>query len=163
MTITVGERLPEATFVFKTPEGELGAVTAEAFARGRKVLMVGMPGAFTGTCSTAHLPSLIRNAEKLKAKGVDEVAVVVTNDVHVARAWAEQAGSDDAGIRMLSDPQGEYVKALGLSFDGPPAGLYARGMRHALVVEDGVVTAVQIEEGKGVCDMTGGEALLELV
>ncbi len=118
MTIALGDRLPEATFLEKGAEGIGPVPSAELFA-GRRVVLFGLPGAFTGTCSTLHLPSFIRVADALRAKGVDEIVCVAVNDPHVMLAWGESSGAGAAGIRMLADADGAFTRAIGLTYDNP--------------------------------------------
>lgn len=162
MTIAVGDKIPDATLVKlgeKGPEPvEMSALTA-----GRKVVIFGLPGAYTGTCTTAHVPSFIRNMDALKDKGVDEVICLSVNDPFVMGAWGESTGANDAGITMLGDPECKLTEAMGLRFDAPPVGLIARSKRYALMAEDGVVKVFQAEENPGVCDMSGGEAMVEAI
>ena len=162
MTIAVGDKIPDATLVKlgeKGPEPvEMSALTA-----GRKVVIFGLPGAYTGTCTTAHVPSFIRNMDALKDKGVDEVICLSVNDPFVMGAWGESTGANDAGITMLGDPECKLTEAMGLRFDAPPVGLIARSKRYALMAEHGVVKVLQAEETPGVCDMSGGEAMVEAI
>ncbi len=162
MTIAEGQRLPETTLRYQGADGPQEVQLSEKLA-GRKVLIFGMPGAFTGTCTSMHVPSIVAQADAIRAKGVDEIIVLVVNDVQVTKAWAEATGATDAGVTVVSEPTGAFGKDIGLSFDAPVAGFYNRLVRHAMVVEDGVLTKLVIEEGAGVCDMTGGAALLDLI
>jgi len=159
MTITTGDRLPETSFLEKGPDG-IAPVPSQALFAGRKVALFGLPGAFTGTCSTRHLPSFVRVAEALRAKGVDEVVCVAVNDPHVMRAWGEGAGALTAGIRMLSDAASDFTTALGLAFDNPAAGMFRRSKRYSLLAEDGVVTILHVEDNNGECSVSAGETLL---
>ncbi len=158
MAISVGDKVPDATLGVMGKNGAEQVDLASRL-RGRKVVLFGLPGAFTGTCSSAHLPSFIRTAEDFRQKGVDEIICVSVNDLFVMREWAKSSGADDAGLSMLCDPKGEYARALGLQFDAPPVGLFGRLERHAMIVEDGVVTQLEVEE-PGVCTATAGEAML---
>ena len=120
MTIAVGDRLPRASFLENGAEG-VAAVDGATLFGGRRVVLFGVPGAYTGVCSTRHVPSFIRVADALRAKGVDEIACVAVNDPFVMKAWGEATGATGAGIRMLSDAEGSFAKAMGLSFDNPAA------------------------------------------
>ena len=135
-------------------------VDLAAVLKGRKVVLFGLPGAYTGTCSTAHLPSFIRTAGAFRDRGVDEIACISVNDPFVMTAWGEATGATEAGIAMLADACGEFTKALGMAFTVPAIGLYDRSNRYAAVVEDGIVAVVQVDK-PGVCEMSTGEALLE--
>ncbi|MFC2966986.1 peroxiredoxin [Acidimangrovimonas pyrenivorans] len=162
MTISVGDVLPGATLVRMGAEGP-EAVDVDVLTRGRKVVIFAVPGAFTGTCTTAHVPSFIRTKPAFDAKGVDEVICVSVNDPFVMGAWGEQTGANDAGITMLGDPQSAFTGAVGMAFDAPPAGLIGRSKRYAMLVEDGVVKVLHVEANPGVCEMSAGEALLEAI
>ena len=162
MTISVGAKLPEATLL------KMGANGAEAVSlgdrlRGRKVVIFGLPGAFTGTCSTSHLPSFMRTKDKFAAKGVDEIICVAVNDPFVMKAWGEATGGAAAGITFLADSEGAFTKALGLDFTAAAVGLIGRSKRYALYAEDGVVKVLHLEENPGVCETSGGEALLAAI
>ncbi len=160
MGLQVGDKFPVATVL--TMGGTRPApVDLEEKLKNRKVVIFALPGAFTGTCSTAHLPSFVRVADKLREKGVDEVICLSVNDPFTLSAWGSQLGADEAGITMLADSEGEVTRALGQEFSAPPAGLIGRSKRYAVVVEDGVITHVGAEEKPGVCEMTSGEAVLE--
>lgn len=162
MTIQVGETLPEAQLLVAGAEGP-ETVDLKSKTGGRRVLIIGMPGAFTNTCSALHMPSLVKHADAIRAKGVDEIIVLVVNDAQVIRAWGETTGATAAGITILADPTSAYVKAIGLDYDAPAAGFYGRSVRHVMLVEDGTVARLEVEEGRGVCDMTGGEAILDFL
>jgi cytochrome c peroxidase len=157
--LTKGDSLPDATLVRMGDKGPEG-VSMAALTKGRKVVIFGLPGAYTGTCSTAHVPSFMRTAAGFRAKGVDEVICVSVNDPFVMKAWGEATGATAAGITMLGDAGSEFTKAVGLSFDRPQAGLYGRSLRYSLYAEDGVVKELNIEENAGQCEISAGETLL---
>lgn len=159
MTIAPGDTLPEATLVKLGASGP-EAVSLADHAKGKKVVIFAVPGAFTPTCHSAHVPSFIRTKDQFAAKGVDEIICVSVNDPFVMKAWGEATGATEAGITMLGDAQSAFTKAIGMDFDAPPAGLIARSKRYAMVVEDGKVTKLHVEESPGVCEISGGEALL---
>lgn len=144
MTIQVGEKLPSATLVKATDNGP-DAVQTDDFFAGRKVALFSVPGAFTPTCSAKHLPGFIEKIDELKAKGVDEVACTAVNDAFVMGAWSKQAGADGK-VTMLSDGNGAFVNALGLDFDGSKFGMGTRGQRFSMIVDDGVVKELNIEQ-----------------
>lgn len=162
MAIEEGDRLPAGEFVLKR-DGQLEAMDVETLTKGRRIVMFCLPGAFTGVCSSSHLPSFVRTAEQFRAKGIDDICCVSVNDAHVMAAWGDAHGAGDAGILMLGDPTAAFAKALGRVFDNPAAGLYSRMTRSAMIVNDGVVETLQLEEDYTVCDLTGGETLLEKV
>jgi cytochrome c peroxidase len=159
MTISQGDRLPDANLIrlgAKGPE----AVSVADLTRGRKVVIFAVPGAYTPTCHSAHVPSFIRQKDALMSKGVQEIVCVSVNDPFVMKAWGEATGANAAGITMLADGTGDYTKALGLAFDAPPAGLVGRSKRYAMLVEDGVVTLLHMEQAPGTCEISGGEAMV---
>lgn len=160
MTIKVGDQLPEGT-LFRMGEKGPEAVEVGALTKGRKVAMFGLPAAFSGTCTSAHLPSFMRNREALAEKGVDEVVCVSVNDAFTMGAWDKETGAGAAGIEMLGDASGEFTEAMGMNFDLPQAGLFGRSKRYAMYVEDGVVKVLNVEDNAGVCEMSGGETLLK--
>jgi glutaredoxin/glutathione-dependent peroxiredoxin len=164
MTIKVGDRLPAGTLQeYHDVESEgcsIGPnpVTIEQLTRGKKVVIFGLPGAFTPTCSAKHVPSYLANYEKLKAKGVDTIACLSVNDAFVMGAWArdQHAGSK---VRMLADGSAAYTKALGLELDLTARGMGVRCQRFSMLVDDGVVKALNIE-APGKFEVSGGETML---
>ncbi|MFO1107469.1 MAG: peroxiredoxin [Amaricoccus sp.] len=162
MSIKVGDRLPVAEFLEKGPEG-VAPVPSDALFSGRKVVLFAVPGAFTGICSTQHVPSFIRTREAILAKGVDEIVCVAVNDPFVMAAWSEATGARAAGIRMLADADARFTKALGLASTFPQHGMIDRSARYAMLVEDGVVTIFNPEVARGVCELSAGETLLGML
>jgi peroxiredoxin len=144
MTITVGDKIPDATLIKATDAGPAPITTAELFG-GRTVALVSVPGAFTPTCSAKHLPGFVDHAAAIKAKGVDEIACMSVNDAFVMGAWGKSANVGDK-VTMLADGNGDFAKALGLTFDGSKFGMGIRGQRFSMLVTDGVVTQLNIEE-----------------
>ena len=159
MAIAVGERLPEATFKVRTSEG-LKDLSTEELTAGKTVVLFAVPGAFTPTCHAKHLPGYVEHHQALTAKGVDTVACVSVNDAFVLEAWAKQAGADGKVV-MLADGNASFTKAVGLDFDGSGFGLGTRSKRYAMVVRDGVVTALEVEEAPGVMEVSGADRLLQ--
>lgn len=158
MTIAVGDTLPPATFRVMTADGPATKTTDEVFA-GRKVVLFAVPGAFTPTCHKNHLPGYLQNHEAIKAKGVDAIAVTGVNDVFVMDAWAKATGG--AGkIEYLADGNGDFAKALGLALDGTGFGLGFRSQRYSMLVDDGVVRMLNVEDTPSRADTSGAEALL---
>lgn len=162
MTLSIGDKLPDATLMALGEDGPT-AVTLSDKTKGRKLVIFGLPGAFTGTCSTAHVPSYIRTAPAFAEKGVDEIICVAANDPFVMGAWSETTGAAAAGLTFLGDPTSEFIKAIGLDFSAPPVGLIDRSKRFSMVVEDGVVTALHVEENPGLCEVSAGENLLSAI
>jgi cytochrome c peroxidase len=154
-----GDKLPEATLV-RLGEAGPEEVSVSSLTKGRKVVIFAVPGAFTPTCHSAHVPSFIRTKDAFAGKGVDEIICISVNDPFVMKAWGEATGATAAGLTMLGDPGSAFTKAVGMDFDAPPAGLHARSKRYAMLVEDGTVTVLHAEESPGVCETSGGEALL---
>ena len=157
--ISVGDTLPDATLMAMGAEGPAPVQIGDKV-KGRKVVIFAVPGAYTPTCHSAHVPSFVRTKEQFDDKGVDEIICVSVNDPFVMSAWGEATGADAAGITMLGDPLSEFTKAIGMDFDAPPAGLMGRSKRYAMLVEDGKVTLLRLEENPGACEATAGEALL---
>ncbi len=145
MTIKAGDKLPEATFMTMGADGPKPITTAELFA-GKRVALFAVPGAYTPTCSARHLPGFKDKAAELKAKGVDAIVCVSVNDVFVMGAWG---ASQDVGesVIMLADGNGDFTKALGLEMDASKFGMGARSQRYSMVVNDGVVETLNVEEG----------------
>ncbi|WP_375175839.1 peroxiredoxin [Pseudooceanicola sp.] len=162
MAISKGDTLPDATLIENTDGGPKQVSLAERL-KGRNVVIFALPGAFTGTCTTAHVPSFIRTADQFRAKGVDEIICLSVNDPFVMGAWDGQTGAGEAGITMMADPSAEFTKATGMNFTAPPVGLIDRSKRYAMYVVDGTVEVIQAEENPGVCETSGGEALLEAI
>ncbi len=143
MTIKVGDKIPSVTLTQATADGPKPVSTDEFF-KGRTVALFAVPGAFTPTCSAKHLPGFKQNAGALKGKGVDEIACISVNDAFVMRAWGEdQAVGED--VAMLADGNGDFAKAIGLQMDGTKFGMGPRSQRYSMVVEDGVVTSLNVE------------------
>jgi cytochrome c peroxidase len=157
--IQTGEKLPEGTLFEMTADGPAQVKASDVFS-GRKVALFGVPGAFTPTCNNQHLPGFIAAMDKLKAKGVDEVVCLAVNDPFVMGQWGEASGAKAAGIRMLGDATGQFVKAMGLDFTAEPVGLVGRSQRFAAAVDDGTVTALAVEENPGEAQASSAEALL---
>ncbi|RCS23369.1 peroxiredoxin [Phyllobacterium salinisoli] len=147
MTIKVGDKVPVATFKVKTADG-IKDMTTDALFAGKKVVLFGVPGAFTPTCSLNHLPGYLENHEAILARGVDQIAVVAVNDPHVMGAWAQSTGGEGK-ILYLSDGNGTFTKAAGLDIDLSAAALGTRSKRYSAIIEDGVVKALNIEETPG--------------
>jgi glutaredoxin/glutathione-dependent peroxiredoxin len=162
MAISVGDTLPEATLLTMGASGPEG-VSLHAKLKGRSVVIFGLPGAYTGTCTTAHVPSFIRTKDAFAAKGVDEIICVSVNDPFVMGAWGASTGATDAGIAMMGDADAGLTKAMGVDFTAPPVGLFSRSKRYALHAVDGVVKVLHMEENPGVCETSGGEALLAAI
>ena len=143
MTIQKGDRLPDVPLTIATTDGPKPTTSGQYFA-GKRVALFAVPGAFTPTCSARHLPSYVEKASELKGKGVDEIACISVNDPFVMSAWGERDGSGD--ITMLADGNGAFSDAVGLSFDGSQFGMGKRSQRYSMLVDDGVVEQLNVEQ-----------------
>ena len=159
MTIKVGDRIPEGKFRVMTPEGPGWKTTDEVF-KGKKVVLFAVPGAFTPTCHRNHLPGFLQHLDAIKAKGVDNVAVTAVNDVFVMTEWKKASGADGK-IEFLADGNGDFAKALDLTMDGSAGGLGLRSKRYSMLLEDGIVKKLNIEEAPGKAETSGAETLLK--
>lgn len=157
MTISKGDKLPDVKLVKPTGEGPEAVQSSDFFA-GKKVALFAVPGAFTPTCSAKHLPGYVEKAADLKAKGVDAIACTSVNDAFVMGAWNKADGSDD--ITMLADGSGDFAKALGLDADFSAYGMGTRSNRYSMIVDDGVVTEINVE-GPGEFGVSSAEHMLE--
>ncbi|SFR59808.1 thiol peroxidase (atypical 2-Cys peroxiredoxin) [Yoonia tamlensis] len=160
MTIKTGDTLPEATLLVMGDNGPEPVALGDKL-KGRKVVIFGLPGAYTGTCSTAHVPSFMVTYDEFKAKGVDEIICVAVNDPFVMKAWGEATRATDVGITMLGDAHSEFTTAIGMEFSAPPAGFINRSKRYAMLVDNGVVSILNAEANPGECEISAGETLLE--
>lgn len=141
---SVGDRVPEISVKVARETSNDEVTTTELFA-GKKVVLVGVPGAFTPTCSAKHLPQFVERAAELRAKGVDLIACVSVNDVHVMSAWGKAQNVRDQ-VAMVADGNGDFARAMGVAFDGTAFGMGERSRRYAAVVVDGVIKSLQIDE-----------------
>jgi len=148
MAIAIGSSVPDIEIKTMGPEGPVPIRTGEVLGRG-KVVLFALPGAFTPGCSKFHLPGYVENADELTAKGVSTIACVSVNDAWVMKAWGDAQGVGDK-IVMLADGNAEFTRAMGLEWDGSGAGLGLRSQRYAAVIEDGVVTSLEVEPKPGV-------------
>ena len=160
MTIQVGDHLPQVTFRVSGPEGPQAKTTDDVF-KGRRVVLVGVPGAFTPACHRNHLPGFVAKREEIMARGVDAIAVTSVNDIFVLNAWQQQSGAE--GIEFLADGNADFAKATGLDMDGTGFGLGIRSKRYAMLVEDGVVRVLNVEESPSKAELSGAEALLKVI
>lgn len=158
MAIELGARLPDAQMVTMGADGPVTVSLAEKL-KGRKVVVFALPGAFTGPCSTIHLPSFVRTADKFRAKGVAEIICIAVNDPFTLKAWGEATGATKAGITLLGDADGSFTRGLGMDFTAPHLGLIGRSNRYAVVVDDGKIVLAHVDK-PGVCEVSTGESLL---
>jgi peroxiredoxin len=159
MTINVGDKLPSVTLRQVTPEGPKEISTDEFF-RGKKVVLLAVPGAFTPACSQRHLPGFVEKATEIKAKGIDEIACVAVNDAAVMGAWGKDQNT--AGkVTMLADGSGDFARALGLELDLTRGGLGIRSKRYSMLVDNGVVRSLDVEQQPGQVEASSAEAMLK--
>lgn len=158
MTIAVGDRIPQAELLTMTPDGT-EKVSTDAIFGGRKVVLFAVPGAFTPTCSMNHLPGFVDRAGEIKAKGIDDIVCVAVNDVHVMNAWGRHSGCEDK-VKMMADGNGDFARQLGLEFDLTQAGMGKRSRRYSMIVEDGVVKTLNVEDKPGV-NVSGADTVLQ--
>jgi len=158
MTIQVGDKVPSATLKYLSPEGPKDITTDELF-RGKKVALFAVPGAFTPTCSQRHLPGYVDKASELKAKGIDQIACVAVNDAFVMGAWGKAQNVGDK-VLMLADGNADFSKAVGLTMDGTGYGMGTRASRYAMVVDNGVVKALNVE-APGAFEVSSAEAIMK--
>lgn len=157
MSIKVGDTIPDVKIMVASKDGPQEASTAELFA-GQKTALFAVPGAFTPTCSARHLPGYVEQAEKLKAKGVDQIVCMAVNDAFVMGAWGDSQQTGDKVI-MMADGNGDFTKALGLELDGSGFGMGHRSQRFSIIIDDGKVTALNIEE-PGAFDISSADYML---
>ena len=160
MTIKVGDRIPGAT-LFRMGANGPEPVDTQDYFKGRKVMVFGLPGAYTPTCSAQHVPGYLKHADDFKAKGVDAIACISVNDAFVMGAWGRDQGVSDK-IDMLADGSADLAKAMGLDLDLSERGFGIRSQRFAMIVEDGVVKALAVEERPGL-DVSAAEKMLNKV
>jgi glutaredoxin/glutathione-dependent peroxiredoxin len=158
MTVKVGDRVPSATLKTMGPEGPKNITTDELF-KGKKVALFSVPGAFTPTCSAKHLPGFVKNADALKAKGVQEIVCMAVNDAFVMDAWGKSQ-SAEGKVTMVADGNADFAKALGLELDASGHGMGTRGKRFSMVVENGVVKQLNVEQ-PGAFEVSSADAMLK--
>lgn len=159
MTISIGDRLPDAT-LFEVDKAGHRRVSLNEKLRGRKVVVFAVAAAFADLCDLFHLPGYIRHAEDFAAKGIDEVICISVNDPLVMKAWGKATGAFGAGIALLADTDSSFTTGTGMAFDFPDDGMIARSKRYAMVVEDGVVLALREELHAGLCEVSDAATIL---
>lgn len=157
MVVKVGDSIPEVTMKIMGDKGPQDISTSDIFA-GKKVVLFAVPGAYTPTCSEAHLPGFVANADKIKAAGVDSVVCVSVNDAFVMDAWGKVQNAEE--LMMVADGNGEFTKAMDVELDGSGFGLGTRSSRYSLIAEDGKITTLNLEEGGGF-EVSSAEAILD--
>jgi len=159
MTINVGDRIPSVTLKQLTSEGVKEFTTDEIF-RGKRIVLIAVPGAFTPACSQRHLPGYVDKAADIKAKGIDEIACVAVNDAFVMGAWGRDQKAEGK-VRMLADGSGDFARALGLELDLSKGGLGIRSKRYSMLVDNGVVKSLNVEQQPGQVDTSSAETMLK--
>ena len=157
MTIKVGDKIPSATLM-EMKDGKPTPVKTDDFFAGKKVALFALPGAFTPTCSAKHVPGFVSNHDALRAKGVDEIACVSVNDAFVMGAWGKDQQAGDK-VHMLADGNGDFTRAVGLEMDGTKFGMGKRSQRYSMIVDNGVVKSLNVEE-PGAFDVSSAEYLM---
>lgn len=158
MPIAKGEALPTATFMELTENGP-EKIASDSVFKGKRVVLFAVPGAFTPTCSLNHLPGYLENYDAILARGVDEVVVVAVNDPFVMGGWAKATGGEGK-IRFLADPAGEFTKAIGMELDLSGGGLGMRSVRYSMLVEDGTIKELNVEENSGQATVSAAATIL---
>lgn len=160
MTINEGEHLPDVS-LFRIGGEPEDTIRLRERAAGRTVLIFGVPGAFTGTCSNVHVPDVLTHADDIRARGVDEIICLAVNDPFVLDAWAKSTGLTESSITLVGDCDGSFVRATGLAFDAPAVGLAGRSKRFLMLAKDGIVSTIKVEDSPGECTITRGSAALD--
>ncbi|GJE56868.1 MULTISPECIES: peroxiredoxin [Methylobacterium] len=160
MSIQVGDHLPQATFRVNGPDGPQAKTTDDVF-KGRRVVLVGVPGAFTPACHRNHLPGFVAKKDEILARGIDAIAITAVNDVFVLNAWQEATGAES--LEFLADGNAEFAKAIGQELDGSGFGLGPRSQRYAMLVDDGVVRVLNVEDSPSKAEVSSAEALLKVI
>ena len=157
MTIKPGDKIPSATFM-QMQDGKPTPVTSEELFGGKTVVLFALPGAFTPTCSAKHVPGFVQNYNTLKAKGIDSIVCLSINNAFVMGAWGKDQGAGDK-VRMIADGNGEFTRAVGLEFDASKFGMGKRSQRYSMVVDNGVVKSVNVEQ-PGAYEVSSAEYML---
>ena len=162
MTICIGDSLPDVSFpVFE--EESIKQIPLSDLTHNKKTLIIGMPGAFTKTCSKEHLPNIVKNSKTLFDRGIDEILCVVVNDIYVATVWAEHSGAASAGVKVLADVEANFAKSIGMQFTAPAIGFFNRIQRVAILSENNIITNIVTEKNRGTCELTSADALLPML
>ena len=156
--IQVGDHLPQATFRVTGPEGPIARTTDDVF-KGRRVVLIGVPGAFTPSCHRNHLPGFVTHKDEILGRGVDAIAVTSVNDVFVLDAWSKASGAE--GLEFLADGNADFAKAIGLEMDGTGFGLGMRSKRYSMLIDDGVVKTLDIEDSPGQATVSSAATMLD--
>ena len=159
MKISVGQKMPNSTLSYFGPDG-VSQIELIDLLKGKKVVIFALPGAFTNTCSSKHLPGFIEQSARIKKEGVDEIICISVNDPFVMSKWGETTGAIDAGIKMLADPASDFAKSIGTEFTVPPIGFFNRSKRCAFIVENQKIVYAYLDDASGVVTGSSAEAIL---
>ncbi len=162
MTIKIGEKFPKATLTFYEL-GSIKTIDTQDMCINKRIVLFGMPGAFTPTCSQYHIPSIINQIKNYKEKGIDDVICIVVNDVYVASVWSKHTGATKAGLKIVSDPCGNLIKEIGMSFSSEKIGFLNRSLRFCLIINNGIVKKIFKETETGKCNITCGSTILSQI
>ena len=159
MKISVGQKMPNSTLSYFGPDG-VSQIELIDLLKGKKVVIFALPGAFTNTCSSKHLPGFIEKSARIKKEGVDEIICISVNDPFVMSKWGETTGAIDVGIKMLADPASDFIKSIGTEFTVPPIGFFNRSKRCAFIVENQKIVYAYLDDASGVVTGSSAEAIL---
>ena len=159
MKISVGQKMPNSTLSYFGPDG-VSQIELIDLLKGKKVVIFALPGAFTNTCSSKHLPGFIEKSARIKKEGVDEIICISVNDPFVMSKWGETTGAIDVGIKMLADPASDFTKSIGTEFTVPPIGFFNRSKRCAFIVENQTIVYAYLDDASGVVTGSSAEAIL---
>ena len=159
MKISVGQKMPNSTLSYFGPDG-VSQIELIDLLKGKKVVIFALPGAFTNTCSSKHLPGFIEKSARIKKEGVDEIICISVNDPFVMSKWGETTGAIDVGIKMLADPASDFTKSIGTEFTVPPIGFFNRSKRCAFIVENQKIIYAYLDDASGVVTGSSAEAIL---
>ena len=159
MKISVGQKMPNSTLSYFGPDG-VSQIELIDLLKGKKVVIFALPGAFTNTCSSKHLPGFIEKSARIKREGVDEIICISVNDPFVMSKWGETTGAIDVGIKMLADPASDFTKSIGTEFTVPPIGFFNRSKRCAFIVENQKIVYAYLDDASGVVTGSSAEAIL---
>ena len=160
MKYSVGDDFPEVIFNWMDDNFEVQKAGSRELFDNKKIILIGMPGAFSPTCSMLHLPSFIKSAKEFEDLGVDEIFCVLVNDVYVAKVWGESTGATKAGIRIITDPLSILAETLDMEFTVKGTGLLRRLQRFTAVIKNNKIDRLYFEKERGVCDMTSAQSVL---
>lgn len=162
MNTKVGDKFPESS-LYLYNEGIMKKTTSTQLFSKKKIVVFGMPGAFTPTCSNYHIPSIIKEMNNFKNNDMDEIFCLVVNDIHVTKVWAEQTGAINTGLKFISDPDGSLVCSLKLSFCAPEIGFINRSKRFCIILQNLIIQKILIEDERSICDVTSGINILKQI